>query len=38
MSSEAERADQHDGHLTAQAETELAPPGGLVDHLQGETK
>ncbi len=34
--SEAERADQKDGHLAAQAKTEMAPPGGLVDHLQGD--
>ncbi len=24
-----------DGHLAAQAKTDMAPPGGLVDHLQG---
>ena len=36
IDSERPRADQHDGHLAAQAETESAPPGGLVDHLQGE--
>ncbi len=31
-------AGREDGHLAAQAETEIAPPGGLVDHLQGEKK
>jgi hypothetical protein len=38
VGSDPEGAGMEDGLLTAQAETESAPPGGLVDHLQGDTK